>query len=330
MRASLRAGALASAVPLVLVSAASAQAQDPAPAPAPAAPAAPPALDLKLSIEKAPGNLSFKGSTWRALVVTDRYVPGTKVTFEFTAGTRRTVKRVTLKPVKDSAKGVVRASYRSASASRVVVRTRIGEGQPAAPTGRETQIVQQFTPSVKAGASGTAVTWLQRKLKAKGYVPGRAGRYDARTSRAVLAYRKVTGMALTTQANRAVFEGLRAGKGTFKVRFPSHGRHIEGDIRRQVLALIGEGGKVERIYHTSPGAPATPTIRGTFRVYRKDPGTNAKGMYASSYFIRGYAVHGYPSVPTYRASHGCFRVPMEDARSIYDWIRMGTIVDTYV
>ena len=119
------------------------------------------------------------------------------------------------------------------------------------------------------------------------------------------------------------------GKGTFKVRFPKHGRHVEGDIRRQVLVLVGANGKPARIYHTSPGAAATPTIRGSYRVYMRDPGTNSLGMYKSSYFFRGYAIHGYPSVPLYNASHGCFRVPMADAVSIYNWITMGMRVDTY-
>jgi lipoprotein-anchoring transpeptidase ErfK/SrfK len=96
-----------------------------------------------------------------------------------------------------------------------------------------------------------------------------------------------------------------------------------------VLALIGSGGKVERIYPMSSGTGGTPTILGSYRVYRKDPGTNAKGMVASSYFIRGYAIHGYASVPTYNASHGCMRVPIPDAYPIFNWIQMGTIVDTY-
>jgi lipoprotein-anchoring transpeptidase ErfK/SrfK len=52
-------------------------------------------------------------------------------------------------------------------------------------------------------------------------------------------------------------------------------------------------------------------------------------MVHSSYFIRGYAIHGFASVPTYGASHGCLRVPVPDARSIYDWVRFGTRVDTY-
>jgi lipoprotein-anchoring transpeptidase ErfK/SrfK len=80
----------------------------------------------------------------------------------------------------------------------------------------------------------------------------------------------------------------------------------------------------------SSGSPATPTVRGSFRVYRKDLGTNAKGMVNSSYFIRGYAIHGYAEVPPYNASHGCLRVPVPDAMSIFRWVHQGTRVDTYL
>jgi lipoprotein-anchoring transpeptidase ErfK/SrfK len=52
-------------------------------------------------------------------------------------------------------------------------------------------------------------------------------------------------------------------------------------------------------------------------------------MVHSSYFIGGYAIHGYVSVPAYAASHGCLRVPIPSAWSIYTWVRMGDIVDVY-
>jgi peptidoglycan hydrolase-like protein with peptidoglycan-binding domain len=182
---------------------------------------------------------------------------------------------------------------------------------------------------VSAGAKGRAVRSMQDRLRGLGYVIGRYGVNDGRTQRAVLAFRKVAGMARTMSADASFFRAMAAGKGRFKVRFPRHGRHVEGDISHQVLALVGPGGKVERIYPMSSGTGGTPTILGTYRVYRKDPGTNAKGMVASSYFIRGYAIHGYASVPTYNASHGCMRVPIPDAYPIFGWIRMGTIVDTY-
>jgi lipoprotein-anchoring transpeptidase ErfK/SrfK len=79
----------------------------------------------------------------------------------------------------------------------------------------------------------------------------------------------------------------------------------------------------------SSGKPSTPTILGRFNVYQKDPGTNAKGMFDSNYFTGGYAIHGYPEVPTYNASHGCIRVPNADAPFIFGWIRYGDEVDTY-
>jgi lipoprotein-anchoring transpeptidase ErfK/SrfK len=53
-------------------------------------------------------------------------------------------------------------------------------------------------------------------------------------------------------------------------------------------------------------------------------------MVFSSYFTGGYAIHGYESVPAYNASHGCLRVPVPDAVSIYRWVRRGTRVDTYL
>jgi peptidoglycan hydrolase-like protein with peptidoglycan-binding domain len=184
-------------------------------------------------------------------------------------------------------------------------------------------------PSAAYGSRGASVEWLQHKLHKLHYAVPTNGVMDAATARAVIAFRKLTGMARTATADRPVFEALAAGRGAFKVKYPNHGRHVEGDLSHQVLALIDEGGKVHRIFHTSSGAPATPTILGTYRVYRKDYGTNALGMVHASYFIRGYAIHGYHSVPTYNASHGCFRVPIPNALYIYDWVRMGTIVDAY-
>jgi lipoprotein-anchoring transpeptidase ErfK/SrfK len=61
----------------------------------------------------------------------------------------------------------------------------------------------------------------------------------------------------------------------------------------------------------------------------KTPGVNAKGMVHSAYFTGAYATHGYPSVPPFPASHGCLRVPIADALSLFRWIRIGTRVDVY-
>lgn len=324
---------------LALVTASGAAAQAPEapapPAPPPTAPEAPAAVPppvaakLRLSTERTGGGV-LKGDRWRAVVTMKPFVAGTTATVTFTAkGGKVRTRTVTLRASKGGKRGVARIDYRNRSARRVVVRAVIPEGQPAAATRAKAVAINQATPSLSPGERGPAVRILQKMLRRKGYVVGRTGTFDARTQRAVIAFRKVAGMQWSSVANEAVFRAARAGKGTFRVRFPKHGKHVEGDIDRQVLALIGADGKPERIYHTSPGAPATPTIRGSYRVYMRDPGTNSLGMYKSSYFIRGYAIHGYPSVPLYNASHGCFRVPMADAETIYDWITMGMRVDTY-
>ena len=135
-------------------------------------------------------------------------------------------------------------------------------------------------------------------------------------------------MSRVAVASRRVVRGLLARRGSFKPKYPGHGKHVEVDLSRQVMALI-RGRRVDRIYGVSSGKASTPTVLGRFRVYSKTIGTNSLGMVDSSYFIRGYAVHGYASVPTFPASHGCVRVPIPNARSIYNWLRLGDRVDVY-
>jgi len=52
-------------------------------------------------------------------------------------------------------------------------------------------------------------------------------------------------------------------------------------------------------------------------------------MVHSSYFIRGYAIHGYKEVPTHPASHGCLRVPIPNAMSIFRWVKLGDRIFVY-
>jgi hypothetical protein len=188
--------------------------------------------------------------------------------------------------------------------------------------------VSVLRPALASGNSGPLVRLLQKGLRKLRYAVPRNDRFDDATGRAVMAYRKVNGMARRFDADERVIRGVLAGKGAFKVRHPDAGHHVEADLSRQVLALI-DGDRVVATYHTSSGAPATPTVIGTFRVYRQDPGTNAIGMVHSSYFIRGYAIHGYVSVPAFNASHGCLRVPIPDALRIFNWINMGDKVVVY-
>jgi hypothetical protein len=173
-----------------------------------------------------------------------------------------------------------------------------------------------------------AVRLLQKGLRSLGYVTPEGGGYDDATGRAVLAFRKVNGMSRVTSASQTVYKKLFRGQGGFRLKHPGAGRHVEFDWSRQVL-VFAQGGHPVRIYHASSGKPSTPTVFGTFHFYSKTPGTNAKGMVDSNYFIGGYAVHGYVDVPPYAASHGCIRVPIPNAASIFDWIRLGETIFVY-
>jgi peptidoglycan hydrolase-like protein with peptidoglycan-binding domain len=179
------------------------------------------------------------------------------------------------------------------------------------------------------GARNQSVRLLQSELDALHYAVPLTGVFDEGTGQALIAYRKMTGLERVAYAGTQVFKLLARGAGSFHVRYPRDGRHVEANLTKQVLAEIEPGGRVRRIYTTSSGKPSTPTVIGRFQVYEKTPGENSEGMVDSNYFIRGYAIHGYAEVPTYAASHGCLRVPIPDAPAIYEWVRDGTPVDVY-
>ena len=186
-------------------------------------------------------------------------------------------------------------------------------------------------PSAKPGSRGPVVRLLQTQLAKLGYVVGRHGVYDARTARAVIAFRKVTGMPRTTIASADVFRRLAPAAGAFHVRYPGHGRHVEADLSRQVLALIDAAGKVERDLPDELGqAVDADGDRATSASTRKTPGTNAKGMVHSNYFIRGYAIHGYADGAGLRrrATAACACRSRTRPRSI-NWVRFGDPVDVY-
>jgi peptidoglycan hydrolase-like protein with peptidoglycan-binding domain len=185
-----------------------------------------------------------------------------------------------------------------------------------------------LSPHAGPGSRGTFVALVQQRLALLGYAVPRTGAYDNLTGLAVLAFRKVNGMARIATLSPTIVDRLLRGVGGFHVRYPSHGRHVEANLGQQVLALIDHG-HVFRAYVTSSGKPSTPTVLGSFRFYSKTIGTNAKGMVDSNYFIRGYAIHGYFDVPTYAASHGCLRVPIPDAFAIFSWVRVGDGIDVY-
>jgi len=272
--------------------------------------------------------VALQGQMLKLRGTVSQFVPGQVVTVRVNIGPRRVLlARRTVEPA--GAGGAFSVDFRVTRAG-LVHASALHDASPALPrlTG-ESPRLDAFLPVAGRGARGLRVRFLQQRLASMHYPVGVTGRYDSATGRAVLAYRKVNGLPRVSWASRAVFSRLAVLRGAFLARFPNHGRHVEADLGRQVLALVYPGGAVHRIYPMSSGKRSTPTVVGSYRFYLKTFGTNSKGMVHSNYFIGGYAVHGYPDVPNHPASHGCLRIPIPNARFVYRWIRIGGGIDVY-
>jgi L,D-transpeptidase catalytic domain len=200
-----------------------------------------------------------------------------------------------------------------------------------ASSGGQSSAPERFSVRVPKHLRKGPITRLYNdSLIKQGYYVGRnsSSRFTAGSHLATAAFRKVNGMARNMEYKPIIFRKLLMGRGGFQPRYHS-GHHVEVDISRQVMALVN-GDNVVATFHVSTGKPSTPTVRGTFHFYRKEPGTNSHGMYMSVYFIRGYATHGYPSVPMHEAaSHGCVRNPELFSVYIYNWINLGDAIHVY-
>ena len=183
-------------------------------------------------------------------------------------------------------------------------------------------------PALRRGQCGRVVSGFRKALNKMAFVPARSACFNGKMERAVLAYRKLNGLGRSAKAGKGIVKRVFSLKGRYRVRKPGLGDHVEAPLSRQVL-VFARGKKPYAIFPIASGAPATPTILGTYSFYRKDAGYNAIGMYYSSYFIRGYAIHGYKSVPNYPASHGCLRTFIADQPRIYDLTKIGMPIYTF-
>ena len=183
-------------------------------------------------------------------------------------------------------------------------------------------------PALRSGQCGPVVQGFRKALNRMAFVPARSRCFNGKLERAVLAYRKLNGLGRSARAGKRIVKRVFSLKGRYRVRRPDLGNHVEAPLSRQVL-VVAKGKKPYAIFPIASGAPATPTILGVYSFYRKDPGYNAIGMYYSSYFIRGYAIHGYKSVPNYPASHGCLRTFIADQPRIYDLTEIGMPIFTF-
>jgi peptidoglycan hydrolase-like protein with peptidoglycan-binding domain len=179
-------------------------------------------------------------------------------------------------------------------------------------------------PSLSLGAHGPGVVALERRLAELHYaVRNTSGVFDADLEQSVLAFQKVNGLPRTGVVTPSLWARL-AQAGVPFARYS--GNHVEVDKTRQVLFLV-RAGKVALVSAASTGATGNTPL-GVWHVYSKVAGWSWVLWYPS-YFLRGFAVHGYPDVPPYPASHGCVRIPMWLAPSLYTQIPLGSSIYIY-
>jgi len=191
---------------------------------------------------------------------------------------------------------------------------------------RRSLAAQVVLPALAVGARGPSVLVLERRLAELRYaLRGVDTVYGTDTFEAVLAFQKVHGLARTGRVEPALWS-LLARSGVPEPRARGFD-HIEVDKTRQLLLEV-RGGEVTRVVHVSTGATGNTPL-GTWRVYRKVTGFDWVLWYPM-YFLRGFAIHGYPSVPAYPASHGCVRVPMWVAPQLFAGHPYGATVTVYL
>jgi PKD repeat protein len=182
-----------------------------------------------------------------------------------------------------------------------------------------------FAPSLGPGSSGLSAYAFDRRLHELHYALARVdGYYGQDDVDAAYAFQKLHGLPRTGTVDTRMWRELEQAQ-VPQPRYP--GSHIEVSKGRQVLFVVRDG-KVALIVQVSTGATGNTPL-GHWRVYSKVPGFNAKEMYYSSFFIGGFAIHGYHSVPPYPASHGCVRIPLWVATRIYALVDYGTNVYIY-
>jgi peptidoglycan hydrolase-like protein with peptidoglycan-binding domain len=184
-------------------------------------------------------------------------------------------------------------------------------------------------PDLKKGSEGPLVMLLESRLAAMNYPCGSVdGKYDYRTKDAVLAFEKYERMKRNGIVTGDVWERLLTASVPQPV-FDKPGRRIEVDLTRQVLMMIVDNQVIMTI-HVSTGKYGTPT--GEWRIRTRIKGwrpTSLGPVWSPSYFMARNAIHGYPSVPTYPASHGCVRTPIWVQNSLIDQIELGIAVDVF-
>jgi lipoprotein-anchoring transpeptidase ErfK/SrfK len=190
------------------------------------------------------------------------------------------------------------------------------------------------------GDRGASVRALQSLLKEKALYLGPVdGVYGKSTGSAAIAFHKVFERERTDRFLRSDWKRLLAFEPTPPIDRSGESNRIEIDITHQVLYLI-EGNEVAAIVPVSTGSGDryyskhqgmwrnAETPRGDFKFRWRQIGWNTDrttgwSVYNYWSFSDFYGVHGYLSVPTQPASHGCVRMNIWDSDRLMSRFKVG-------
>ena len=227
IRRCLLAAGLALALP------AAAAAQEPVPAPAPVPPPPPPVPSLAVALEQVhpvgKGAVVLQGDAFR---IRGSLLPAVAAPRQLvTLRIHRNGKLIRTVRTGVRADGTFTRKLPTRRVGRFSIRVfHEASAELGAKRGPKVS-VDVVRPSLAAGASGPLVRLLQKGLHRLRYAVPRHDRFDDATGRAVMAYRKVNGMARTFSADERVIRRVLAGKGALqgsppRRRAPRGGRHL--------------------------------------------------------------------------------------------------------
>lgn len=198
------------------------------------------------------------------------------------------------------------------------------------PAGIATVAAVDAYPKLAKGSKSDLVLLLQQRLNAMSYVCGTPdGKYSNQTRDAVYAFEKYERLKRTGVMDQAAWDALWTAAPPVPVYGGDLGKRVEVDLTRQVMMLIRDN-QVFMTIHVSTGKYGTPT--GDWRIRTRGHGWHMCSLgpiYAPAYFMPRNAIHGYPSVPTYPASHGCVRTPIWIQDEIVDELVMDELVHVF-
>lgn len=205
------------------------------------------------------------------------------------------------------------------------------------------EVVPNPFPHLSTGAEGPDVARLQEDLAEAGfYNHDIDGVYDERTASAVVAFHKYLRVKRTDEFSTIDWHLLNNLPTAGLPARPGATEYVEVDLSRQLLFVVRDG-EVAGILPVSTGGGHTywsvrngrhsraSTPIGDFALRWRQTGwvcdrTTGWCVYKYWAFSDFYGIHGYRSVPTEPASHGCVRLNLWDADWIEDKLSIGMAV----